>query len=143
MLSPFDLNHKITTTKTMKSRLLSLLLMSACANLARADFNPVALTPGSYTYGIVVPASTPAPLPYCINVTAGNGVGLGDNTYYEQGLYAAPGETGSNSGIPVHNTVFTNINNANMTFLMPPSYTVNNELMVDSTFTSGTLTFGT
>jgi autotransporter-associated beta strand protein len=143
MLSPVNLNHKLATIKTMKSRLLSVLLACACANLARADFNPVALTPGSYTYGIVVPASTPAPLPYCINVTAGNGVGLGDNTYYEQGLYAAPGETGSNSGIPVHNTVFTNINNANMTFLMPPSYTVNNELMVDSTFTSGTLTFGT
>jgi autotransporter-associated beta strand protein len=127
----------------MKSRIISLLLTCACANLARADFNPVALTPGSYTYDIVVEASTPQPLPYCINVTAGNGVGLGDNTYYEEGLYAPRGQTGSNSGIPVHNTVFTNINNANMTFLMPPDYTVNNELMIDSTFTSGTLTFST
>jgi hypothetical protein len=48
---------------------------------------------------------------------------------------------GGNSGIPIHNTVFASINNANMTFLMPPDYTVNNELMVDSTFPSGTVTF--
>lgn len=121
----------------------SIVLTCLCASLARADFNPVALTQSSYTFNIVVPASTVQGLPYCINVTAGNGVGLGDNTLYEQGLYARPGQVGGNSGIPVHNTVFTSINNANMTFLMPPDYTVNNELMIDSTFTSGTLTFST
>ena len=127
----------------MKSKLLPVLLACACVSVARADFNPVALTPSSYTLDIVVPATTTEGLPYCINVTAGNGVGLGDNTYYEQGLRARPGQVGANSGIPPHNTVFTNINNANMTFLMPPDYTVNNELMVDSTFLNGTLTFTT
>lgn len=125
----------------MKSRILPILLTCACAGLARADFNPVALTPSSYTFDIVVPATTVQALPYCINVTAGNGVGLGDNTYYEQGLVARPGQVGGNSGIPIHNTVFTNINNPNMKFLMPPDYTVNNDLMIDGTFTSGTLTF--
>jgi hypothetical protein len=127
----------------MKRRLIVALLICVCASLARADFNPVALTPSSYTLDIVVPATTTEGLPYCINVTAGNGTGLGDNTYYEQGLRARPGQVGANSGIPPHNTVFTNINNANMTFLMPPDYTVNNELMVDSVFTCGTLTFTT
>jgi hypothetical protein len=127
----------------MKRRLIVTLLTCFCVSLARADFNPVALTPSSYTLDIVVPATTTEGLPYCINVTAGNGVGLGDNTYYEQGLRARPGQVGANSGIPPHNTVFTNINNAGMTFLMPPDYTVNNELMVDSVFPSGTLTFST
>lgn len=112
-----------------------------CASLARADFNPVALTPSSYTLNIVVPKTTIQGLPYCINVTAGNGTGLGDNTYYEQGLYGRPGQVGANSGIPTHNTVFTNINDPTMTFVMPPDYTTNNTLMIDSVFPTGTLTF--
>jgi len=125
----------------MKARLIPILLTGACAGLARADFDPVALTAGSYTFDIVVEANTVQALPYCINVTAGDGVGLGDNTYYEQGLYARAGQPGGNSGVPIHNTVFTNINNANMTFLMPPDYSVNNELLVDATFPSGTVAF--
>jgi hypothetical protein len=127
----------------MKPRLIPILLTCAYASLAHADFNPVTLTPSSYQFNIVVPATYLQAIPYCINVSAGDGVGLGDNTFYEQGLRARPGQVGYNSGIPPHNTVFTNINNPNMTFLMPPDYTVNNELMVDTAFTSGTLTFNT
>lgn len=116
----------------------------ACASLARADYNPVALTPGSYTFDIVVPANYVQAVPYCINVTAGAGVSLNDNTYYEQGLYARPGQVGGNSGIPAHNTVFTDINNSNIQFLMPPDYTTNNEVMVDTTgFSTGDLMFNT
>src|SRR5271170_1194240 len=80
-----------TLKKTMKSRLIPILLTCACASLARADFNPVALTPGSYTFDIVVESNTVQALPYCINATSGSGVSLGDNTYYEQGLYARAG----------------------------------------------------
>ena len=125
----------------MKSRFLSILLTCACASLARADFNPVALTPSSYTFDIVVEATTVEALPYCINVTVGNGLSLGDNTYYEQGLVARAGQVGGNSGVPVHNTTFNSINNANLAFLMPPDYTTNNDLMIDSVFTSGTFAF--
>jgi hypothetical protein len=127
----------------MKLKLFSIMLACASASLARADFNPVALTPGSYTYSIVVPTNTVQALPYCINVTAGNGTNEGDNTYYEQGLYGRPGQFGGNSGIPPHNTVFTNINNPNITYVMPPNYATNNELMIDSDFTTGTLNFNT
>jgi hypothetical protein len=125
----------------MKNRLLGIVLAGTCAGVARADFNPVALTPSSYTVDIVVEASAPQALPYCINVTAGGGVAMGDYTYYEQGLYARKGQTGGNTGIPPHNTVFTSINNSTMKFLMPSDYTVNNTLMLDSSFTSGTLLF--
>jgi len=127
----------------MKSKLLPMLLACAGASLAHADFNPVTLTPGSYNQDIVVEASAPQSLPDCINVTAGSGTDLGDNTYYEQGLFARAGQSGGNTGIPIHNTTFTSINNVNMQFLMPPDYTVNNELMIDASFTSGTLTFNT
>jgi len=125
----------------MKNKLLSILLSGVCLNLARADFNPVSLTANSYTFDIVVESNTAPPVPNCINVTAGGGTSLGDNSYYEQGMVARIGQAWGNSGIPPHGTVFTNINNANMTFLMPPTYLTNNTLMIDSTFTSGTFTF--
>lgn len=125
----------------MNSKSLLILLTCACASLARADFNPVTLTANSYTFDIVVESNTVLALPYCINVTAGSGTSLGDNTYYEQGLYARAGQSGGNSGIPIHNTTFNSINNANLQFRMPPDYSTNNTLMIDSTFTSGTLNF--
>ena len=127
----------------MKKTIIPVLLASAVMSAAGATFSPVTLTDNSYTFDIVVESNTAAALPYCINVTAGNGSGLGDNTYYEQGLYARAGQSGGNTGIPIHNTVFTNINNANMTFLMPPDYTTNNTLMIDSTYGSGTFYFQT
>ena len=116
----------------MKSKLLPILLAGACLNQARADFNPVALTPGSYTYDIVVESNAPGALPFCINATTGSGTSEGDNTYFEQGYYAQPGQAGGNLGVPVHNTVFTNINNANVTFQMPPVVATNNTLQLDT-----------
>jgi hypothetical protein len=127
----------------MKSRLIPIGLMCVGAGLARADFKPVPLTPGSYTFAIVVPAGTVQPTPDCINATVGGGTSEGDTTFYEQGFAAPPGYPGVNSGIPLHNTVFTNISNPHMTFLMPPDLTVNNDLMIYSTETSGTFAFTT
>ncbi|HUC84611.1 MAG TPA: hypothetical protein VL970_05405, partial [Candidatus Acidoferrales bacterium] len=125
----------------MKSKLIPILLAGACLNWARADFNPVALTPSSYTFDIVIPASYVAPVPECVNVFVGSGVSFSDNTFYEQGLYNRPGLVGWNSGVPPHNTVFTNINDPTMTFLMAPDYTNNDEVMIDDGFFNDTLTF--
>src|SRR5258708_5832632 len=141
------LNHRLRKpTRRLRpagSALASLGITLALISVARADFNPVALTPGSYTFDIVVESNTVPALPYVITSTAGNGTGLGDNTCYEQGLVARAGQTGGNSGIPIHNTTFTNINDATVQFLMPPDYSTNNDLMIDSTFSSGTFTFNT
>lgn len=146
-----------------KSLVVPLMLALALPQLARADFNPVALTQSSYTFNIVVasnsvpvyafegPANITTPTvnsPYSVDGFVGTGTnGFGDNTYYEQGMYSRFGDTGYNSGVPVHGTVFTNINNANMTFVMPPSYAANDDLMIvsdfGSTITSGTLVFTT
>jgi hypothetical protein len=117
--------------------------MGCAGSLARADFEPVALTPGSYSFDIVVESNAVQALPYCITATSGSGTSKGDNTYFEQGFYARPGQTGWNYGIPRHHTVFTNLNNSAVTFLMPPDYTTNNDLQIDSTTTSGTLYFNT
>lgn len=120
---------------------LAVLLAAACKVIGYAqNYSPVTLTAASYNQAIVVPTSAPQALPNCIDATTGNGSGLGDYTFYEQGFYNRPGLSGGNSGIPIHNTVFTNINNAGMVFMMTPDYTANNELMVDSAHASGTLT---
>src|ERR1700756_5952494 len=109
--------------KITSKSLSSLLAMAGATTLAfhsgsaRADFNPVALTPNSYTFGIVVPTNTLQAVPYCVNAFAGSGTCLTcDTTFYEQGMYNFPPNQGYNSGLPKHGTVFTNINNPNMTF---------------------------
>jgi len=128
----------------MTYRIIPLILTCACVSVARADFNPVPLTPNSYTFDIVVPATFAPGPPDCITVTAGSGSSKGDNTYYEQGIHPVDSTGhGANSGIPPHNTVFTNINNANETFLMPPTYTTNNEIIIDQIFTTGMFNLNT
>ena len=112
------------------------------------SFNPVPLTQQSYTYSIVVPAATVQPVPYCVNGFVGSGQNFNDNTLYEEGLETPiPGATYYNSGVPIHNTVFTNVNDSNMTFLMPPTYTANDDLMIVNGgfgyITSGTFTLNT
>jgi len=113
-------------------------------DVAGAQFNPVQLTPSSYTFSIVVPSNYVAAVPYCVNAFIGSGFCLScDTTYYEEGMYTRPGSPGYNSGVPLHNSVFTNINNTNMTFLMPPDYTTSNDLMIVSSGQYGTITSGT
>jgi len=130
----------------MKAKLLSLTLTLALAGAARADFNPVPLTPGSYTYDVVIASNAvqinPQVYPYYfITATTGSGTDLfGDDTYFEQGYYARAGTSGGIFGVPVHNSTFTDLNNPNCVFLMPPTYLTNNTLQVDSINTTGTFT---
>jgi len=120
----------------MKLKLLSLVLAGSCANLAQAQFNPIQLKQSSYTYGIVVAADAVPIQPYGLTATVGDGESGGDYTFFESGMYNfGP----NNFGVPVHNTSFTAINDANMTFQMAPSYTANDDLMIyENTDTSGT-----
>src|ERR1700739_2453296 len=98
------------THHTLKG-LSALTLALAVPHLAQAQsFSPVPLTQQSYTYSIVVPAATVQPVPDCVNGFVGSGQEFNDNTLYEEGLETpVPGATYYNSGVPFHNTVFTNI----------------------------------
>lgn len=138
------------THPSLKSLIVPLASILALPGMALGQaFNPVPLTQSSYEYSIVVPASTVAPLNYCVNTYIGSGQMFSDTTLYEQGLVTPtpPGGLYSNAGIPRHGTTFTNINNSNMAFLMPPSYLANDDLMiVESTLggiSTGTLTLTT
>jgi hypothetical protein len=99
------------------------------------------LTPGSYTYGIVVPKTAPQALPYCLTASQGTGLTLGDTTWFEQGYWRSPNQ---NIGVPHPGQVFTDQSDSSRQYIMPPSYTTNNCLLADSTVPNGgTLTLAT
>jgi hypothetical protein len=134
------------------SSLSSLGILSAAAlalqtGVAMAQFNPVTLTQGSYAFQMVVRSNyLPSVGEYAVWV--GSGFNQTDTTYYEQGLYSRkPSDYGGNSGVPIHNTVFTSINDPNITFQMPPSYLTNDDLIITSggfgTNATGTMTLAT
>ncbi|HEY3914170.1 MAG TPA: hypothetical protein VGN61_06755, partial [Verrucomicrobiae bacterium] len=128
----------------MKLKLTSIGLALSLAAAAHADFNPVPLTPSSYTFDIVVESNTAQALPFCLTADTGSGIHFSDTSVYEQGFYSRIGDSGGNSGIPPHNTTFQSRNNSSITFLMPPNYITNNTLQVDSyNITSGSLLFNT
>lgn len=139
------------THRALKLLFASLVPALALPFAARADFNPVELTPDSYTYDIVVESNA---TPYfstdgsavnlkVVNAFIGSGTNFGDATLYEQGMHSPAGYTGYNSGIPVHGTVFTNINNPNMTFVMPSTYQANEDLMIVNNSSYGHILTGT
>ena len=116
-----------------------LAVLMAAATLPAQNFSPVAITPGSYTQDIIVENTTAAPQPYAYNCAQGSGLNLsGDYTLFEQGLY-----NGYSYGMPPHGSTFTHKSNPNIQFVMPPDYTVNNCMFIDSSVTFGTLTLDT
>src|SRR5580658_1118583 len=89
--------------------ILSVAALALQTGVAMAQFNPITLTPGSYTFKMVVRSNY---LPAISQYTewVGSGFAHDDSTYFEQGLYARKlSDYGGNAGIPPHNTVFTSI----------------------------------
>ena len=127
----------------LKSSLVAVGLLLAAQTRVQAQFTPVPLTQSSYTAGVVV-RSNYFPTVNEYTFWVGTGSNQTDTTYYEIGLYARkPGDYGYNSGVPVHGTVFTNVSNPNQTFIMPPSYTENDDLGIVNAGTRGVITNGT
>ena len=106
----------------MTRKLIPIALILAAATLARADFNPVPLTPSSFTQDIVVEKSAQAPLENFTTVTVDQGTNNYGNTFFEQGWIEAYGW----EGLPPHGSFLTATNVANHIYQMPPDYTVNN-----------------
>jgi hypothetical protein len=130
----------------MKHRLLNSTHLAAGLVLAliggaRADFNPVPLTPNSYTFDIVVERGALPAVPYCLTASQGGGTGLGDSTWFEQGFWRSPNQ---NFGLPHPGQTFVDQSNPNRQYTMPPDYTTNNCLLADSSVPEGgTLTLAT
>jgi len=128
------------THHLIKSSLAAICLLMAAETRVQgqASYNPVVLTPGSYNFSMVIPSNAVQSVPNCVTYFVGSGLCLTcDNTFYEQTMYNRPGHTGGNSGVPIHNTTFVSINNPGMSFLMPPSYTTNDDLSIVNNGSSG------
>ncbi len=119
------------TNSSMKLRLIPVGLALTVATVARADFNPIAITPGSYNQDIVVEKGGPAALVPGGYTTASmdGGVGNNNDTWSEQGYFREDTAV----GLPPAGTTFTSTSDANHQFQMAPSYTANNAIMLDAT----------
>jgi hypothetical protein len=116
-----------------------ILFGAALATVAHADYNPILLTPGSFTADVVVEKTAPPPLNNYVTATMDGGTNNSSNTWYEQGFNTNMPST----GLPPAGTVFTAVANANHQFRMPASYAANNALFINSQVPTGTLTLTT
>lgn len=125
----------------MNQTTLHLALLLGLAGAARAAFNPIALTPGSFNGDAVIENTAPPPIGVAVNATidqgfalqAGSGTPFG-NTWNEQGYFAA----WPNTGLPPAGSTITASSNPNLSFTLAPSYTANNAILLDGSSTTGT-----
>src|SRR5689334_19100222 len=120
----------------MKHLLIPIGLGLALCNTARADFNPIALTAGSYTKDMVI-EHTAAASPGGAATTASMDAGTGNTGYswYEKGYDASAPLT----GLPTAGSTFASGAFPTHHYTMAPSYTANNAALIDSSH-SATLT---
>jgi hypothetical protein len=110
------------------------------ATQAQAQFNPVPLTPGSFTVDVVVEKEAPRPMPDYTTATMDGGTNNNSQVWYEMGFDA----TRPTTGVPVAGSTFVAQDNPNRTYKMPPSYSTNNALFLSTAGSaSGTLTLAT
>src|SRR5215204_4891338 len=114
-------------------------LASLLASNARADFNPIALTPGSFTADVIVEKTAPRSINDYVTATMDGGTNNNSNTWYEKGFDS----TRPNTGLPNSNSVFTAFADANRTFRMAPDFSTNAALCVYAAIPNGTLTLTT
>lgn len=114
--------------------LSAFLMMGIC----HAGFVPIPLAPASYNQQMIVPANAPAPFVEggYTTATMDSGTNNTGTTWYEEGYNV----TNPLTGLPHPGTTFTSSSLPNHEYTMPPSYTADNALMLDSALTSGTFT---
>ncbi|HEX4264479.1 MAG TPA: glycoside hydrolase family 76 protein [Verrucomicrobiae bacterium] len=118
--------------------LVALFSVLGMASAVLAGFSPVALTSGSFNQDMVVESTAPQPVVAGGYTTASMDAGVANNgtSWYEQGYNTASPTT----GLPHPGAIFTSQSLANHQYIMAPSYTANNALLLDSTVANGTFT---
>jgi predicted alpha-1,6-mannanase (GH76 family) len=115
-----------------------ILIATLCATgTARAGFAPIPLSAGSFNESMIVPASSPAPVIPGGYTTASMDAGLANTgtSWYEQSYNTSAPTT----GLPHPGAILTSQSLPNHSYVMAPSYTANNAVMLDSTLTNATL----
>lgn len=111
----------------MKKTVLNILLVAALgATQARADFDPVPLTPSSFTSDVVVEAAAPKPLSDYTTATMDGGTNNDSQVWFEQGFDV----TRPTTGVPAAGAIFAAQDNPSRTFKMPPSYSAANAVLL-------------
>jgi hypothetical protein len=98
----------------------------ASAAIVRADFDPIPLTPGSFTADVVVEKSAPGPITAYTTATMDGGTNNTSWTWYERGFVSYWPET----GLPAAGSAFNALNDGAHEFRMAASYAANNALLV-------------
>lgn len=116
-------------------------LLTAGVSMAQ-NFDPIALTPSSYTVDIVVETNAALSLPAAITATQGGGPpnssgDYNDATWYEIGFRLPPYNV--TNGLPHPGATFTDLGNANVQYVMPPSYVTNNVFFLDGLVSSASM----
>jgi hypothetical protein len=104
-----------------------------CHGAARADFDPIPLTPGSFTHDMIVERTAPPPLNTRVSATMDGGTNNNAWTWFEQGWLAGAPTT----GLPPQGSTFAAFNDPNRTFRMAANYAANNVLLVYSNQSAG------
>lgn len=123
-------------TNLIRSTLLACGAVFAWCGTVRADFDPIDLTPGSFTADVIVEKTAFRSYSSYTTATMDRGTNNYDQTWFERGFDV----TRPTIGIPVAGSTFTAESDPNRSFKMPPSYTdANNALLIYSQLTNGTL----
>ena len=119
--------------RSITNPIVSLAVVLTMVTAARAEFDPVPLTPGSFNKDLVVEKTAPPPIQVLVtaNMDAGTNIaGLypGDNGGNQGAMYEKGTGSWGDAGLPYHGTVFNAVSNATHQFRMAPDYTTNNVL---------------
>ncbi|HYG24758.1 MAG TPA: hypothetical protein VEH04_18460 [Verrucomicrobiae bacterium] len=110
----------------MKRTLVQVGLILLTASMARADFDPVPLTPGSFTADVVVEKTAPQPFRDYTTASQDGGTNNDSNVWFERGY----DPTRPGVGLPPAGSTFTAQADANRTFRMAASYATNNAVLL-------------
>lgn len=105
----------------MKSKIVTLLLAGACTLSARADFNPVPLTPGSFTADVIVESNATRSVSDYTTLTMDQGTNNYSWVWMEQGV----DPDRPTVGLPTAGSTFAAVQDAAHSFKMPATYTGN------------------
>src|SRR5437764_1001118 len=125
-------------TRACSIPIVLLLLLNQPCN-SRAGFEPLALTPESYKYDVVVEKTAPPPIVPVTTASMEQGIANLGFTWFERGyLREYPG-----IGLPEAGSILISEQSVEHLYRMPSSYQTNNAVLIDSVRTNATLRFTT
>ena len=119
------------------STLVLLSLLLTYPHLTRADFQPLPLTPDSYTHDVVVEKTAPPPVVPVTTASMEQGLANSGFTWFERG-YIADWPT---TGLAEAGSLVTSLLSADHQYQMPPSYETANAVLIDTASSNATVTF--